>query len=463
MKKFKYLLLPVLLLIVNITLVSCEDDQDDVPEPVMFMNLVELASSDSDLSNLVAALVAADGDLPAVLSGPEGFTVLAPSNAAFEAFLAANNFSSLSEVPTDVLSQILLNHVIAGRVSSTDLVGLGSGYAQTFATGAGNQQMSMYFDTSNGVTFNGVSTVTDADLIATNGIVHKVDAVIGLPTIVDHAVTNPNFSSLVGALTTDGNTTFTDLLSTPGDFTVFAPLNDAFASFTNPNGNDLNAILANHVIAGVSAFSSELSTMYVKTAASMPMSEENLDMYIDVSEGVKINGSSNVVLADVVASNGVIHAVDQVIDLPTVVTMAVANPAFETLVAALTREDLTTDFVSILNGSGELYPFTVFAPTNDAFGSLLAFLEISGLGDIDEPTLSATLMNHVVSGANVKSTDLVDQMSVNTLSGTQTIDLTDGAKIIDGNDRVANIILVDVQTANGIIHVIDEVILPQLN
>ena len=237
----------------------------------------------------------------------------------------------------------------------------------------------------------------------------------------------------------------------------------AFAAFTNPNGNDLNAILANHVIAGVSAFSSGLSTTYIKTAATKPMSDENLDMYIDVSNGVKINGSSNVVLADVVASNGVIHAVDQVIDLPTVVTMALANPAFETLVAALTREDLTTDLVSILNGSGELYPFTVFAPTNDAFANLLAFLEISGLGDIDEPTLSATLMNHVVSGANVKSTDLVDQMSVSTLSGTQTIDLTDGAKIIDGNNRAANIILVDVQTANGIIHVIDEVILPQLN
>lgn len=442
---------------------SCEEDQDEVDDPVMFMNLVELASSDPDLSNLVAALVAADGNLPAVLSGPEGFTVLAPSNAAFEAFLSANNFSSLDEVPTDVLSQVLLNHVISGRIASTDLVGLGSGYAQTNATGAGNQPMSMYFDTSNGVTFNGVSTVTDADLVATNGIVHKVDAVIGLPTIVDHAVANPNFSSLVGALTTDGNTTFTDLLSTPGDFTVFAPLNDAFAAFTNPNGNDLNAILANHVIAGVSAFSSGLSTTYIKTAATMPMSDENLDMYIDVSNGVKINGASNVVLADVVASNGVIHAVDQVIDLPTVVTMALANPAFETLVAALTREDLTTDFVSILNGSGELYPFTVFAPTNDAFANLLAFLEISGLGDIDEPTLSATLMNHVVSGANVKSTDLVDQMSVSTLSGTQTIDLTDGAKIIDGNNRAANIILVDVQTANGIIHVIDEVILPQLN
>ncbi|MGB0776425.1 MAG: fasciclin domain-containing protein [Flavobacteriaceae bacterium] len=463
MRNFKYLYYPILLLILNIAVVSCVDDDDMEPDVIQPMNLVELASSDDDLTSLVAALVAADGDLPAALSGSNNYTVLAPSNEAFSTFLNQNGFSSLSEVPTDVLSQILLNHVISGRVASTDLTGAGSGYTNTLATGAGDMPMSLYFDTSNGVMFNGISTVTAADLNATNGIVHKVDAVIGLPTIVDHAVANPNFSSLVGALTTDGNTTFTDLLSTAGDFTVFAPLNDAFASFTNPMANDLNAILANHVIVGASVFSSDLTTGYVKTAAMMPMSNNYIDMYIN-ADNASLNGSSMVVLADVVASNGVIHAVDQVIDLPTVVTMALADDTFSTLVAALTREDLQTDFVSILNGMDmELYPFTVFAPTNDAFGALLTELELSGLGDIDEPTLSATLMNHVVSGANVLSTDLSNQMIVNTLDGMQTIDLTDGAKIIDQNGRMANIVVVDVQTANGVIHVIDKVILPNLN
>jgi len=464
MRNFKYFYYPILLIILNLTVVSCDDDDDDMePDMIQAMNLVELASSDDDLTSLVAALVAADGDLPSALSGSTNYTVLAPSNEAFSVFLSQNGFNSLADVPTDVLSQILLNHVIAGNVSSSDLVGASSGYTNTLATGAGDMPMSLFFDASNGVMFNGVSSVTFADLIATNGIVHKVDAVIGLPTIVDHAVANPNFSSLVGALTTDGNSTFTDLLSTAGDFTVFAPVNDAFASFTNPMSNDLNAILSNHVIVGASVFSSDLSTGYVKTAAMMPMSNNYIDMYIN-ADNASLNGTSKVVLADVVASNGVIHAVDQVIDLPTVVSIALADNTFSTLVSALTREDLQTDFVSVLNSMEmDLYPFTVFAPTNDAFTALLSELELSGLGEIDEPTLSATLMNHVVSGANVLSTDLANQMMVNTLDGMQIIDLTDGAKIVDQNGRIANIIVVDVQTANGVIHVIDKVILPNLN
>jgi uncharacterized surface protein with fasciclin (FAS1) repeats len=291
-----------------------------------------------------------------------------------------------------------------------------------------------------------------------------VDAVIGLPTIVDHALANPNFSSLVGALTTDGNTVFTDLLSSTDEaFTVFAPINSAFTAFENLNMNELNTILSNHVIVGSSVFSDQLTNSYVSTAAVMPMSENNLSLYINVDEGVVLNGKSTVALADVVASNGVIHAVDAVIDLPTVVDFAASNPAFETLVAALTREDLQTDFLEILSSTDpELAPFTVFAPTNAAFGALLEELDVAGLGDIAEATLSATLTNHVVSGANVLAGQLTDAMEITTLGGIITTDLSDGAKLVDQNGRESVIIAVDVQSVNGVIHVIDRVILPNL-
>ena len=133
----------------------------------------------------------------------------------------------------------MLNHVISGEVTSEDLTGLGSGYTRTLATGAGEQNVSLFFDTSDGVTFNGVSSVITPDVKALNGIVHVVDAVIDIPNIVDHAVANPGLSSLVAALTDGGNTTFTDLLSNEEElFTVFAPGNDAFSAFTNPNSND---------------------------------------------------------------------------------------------------------------------------------------------------------------------------------------------------------------------------------
>ena len=227
--------------------------------------------------------------------------------------------------------------------------------------------------------------------------------------------------------------------------------------------NELNTILSNHVIAGASVFSNELSNSYVSTAAVMPMSENNLSLYINVDQGVVLNGKSTVVAADVVASNGVIHAVDQVIDLPTVVDFAVSNPEFETLVAALTREDLQTNFVEILSSTDpELAPFTVFAPTNDAFGALLEELDVAGLGDIAEATLSATLTNHVVSGANVLSSQLTDAMEISTLGGTITADLSDGAKLVDQNGRESEIVAFDVQSVNGIIHVINRVILPNL-
>lgn len=453
------------LALVFFSLTSCNDDDDGIVITPVQQTIVDRAIATPDLTSLVAALQAADGNLVGVLSGNGPFTVLAPTNAAFAAFLDANNFNSLDEVPTDVLSQILLNHVIAGSVSSSDLIGLGNGYTSTQADGAGNQKLSLYFNTSNGVRFNNVSSVSSADITASNGIIHIVDAVIGLPNIVDHAVANANFSSLVGALTADGNTTFTNLLSTPGDFTVFAPTNDAFTNFTNPNGNALASILSNHVIAGTTAISTGLSNSYVNTAATFNNTTDHfLSMYINTDNGVRINGISSVVNADVVATNGVIHAVDTVIDLPTVVDFALADPTFETLVAALTRDDLTFDYVTTLstpNGTSPA-PFTVFAPTNTAFGELLTELNVDNLSDIAEPTLKATLDHHAVASLNVKSSQLTDNFTVPTLGGNITANITGGATLTDTNNRTSNIIAVDVQASNGIIHVIDKVVLPPL-
>ncbi|WP_418501712.1 fasciclin domain-containing protein [Flagellimonas sp.] len=432
----------------------------DALADVLLVPITDLAIGNENLENLVAALVAANGDLPTVLRGDGPFTVLAPTDEAFETFL---NGAALEDVPVDVLTNVLLNHVISGEVTSEDLTGLGSGYTSTLAVGAGDQNMSLFFDTSDGVTFNGVSTVVMPDVKALNGIVHVVDAVIDLPNIVDHAVANPNLTSLVGALTDGGNTTFTNLLSNEEeDFTVFAPLNDAFSAFTNPNGNDLNAILSNHVVVGAAAFSSGLTNSYVNTAAEFD-TDENLSLYINTDDGVTLNGTSNVVLADIVATNGVIHAVDAVIDLPTVVTFAVADPMFDSLQAALTAEG-QPDFVATLSGAG---PFTVFAPTNDAFQALLDSNDMwNGLADIDGGLLTSVLQHHVIAGANVRSGDLSDGIMPTTLEGDaitinlpgtddNIADVTDGA----GNTGIG-IDAVDVQAINGVIHVLDTVMIP---
>ncbi len=456
---FKLLKLTTLF-ILFLGLASCSDDDEGGSVIIADQTtIVDLAVASPDLTNLVAALERAS--LVAALEADGPFTVFAPTNDAFSAFLSDNNFATLEDVPVDVLTQVLLNHVVTGENFSSSLT---SGYVPSLSTaGAGGNNLSLYINTSSGVTVNGSSTVTTADIDASNGVIHIVDAVIGLPDIVDHAVSNPNLTELVGALTANGNTTFTTLLSDANEvFTVFAPVNDAFTSFTNPNSNDLANILSNHVIVGAAAFSSGLSTSYVSTAA-VNADGDAISLYINTDDGVTLNGSSSVAAADIVATNGVIHAVDAVIDIPTVVTFAAADATFAPLVTALTTATPATDFVATLNGDG---PFTVFAPTDAAFQALLdSNMDWNEVADIEEGLLTSVLLHHVVSG-NVRSGDLTDGISPATLEGDAiTINLPGtGDNIADVTDGAGNsgigIVVVDVQAGNGVIHVVNTVLIP---
>ncbi|MFD1615085.1 fasciclin domain-containing protein [Gelatiniphilus marinus] len=447
---------------------------DKVVLPKLPENLVSKAYNTPELSILFDALQAADGDLPSILSGEGPFTVLAPTNDAFAAFLTDNNFSTLADVPTDVLAQVLLNHVIDGSVMSTDLIAAGSGYTSTNATGAGDNKMSIFYNTTSGVQFNGISTVTTANVEATNGVVHIVDKVIGLPTVVDHALANPSFSNLVAALgAADGD--LVNVLSGAGPFTVLAPDDAAFTTFLNgtPLANvptdALSNILLNHVLTGVT-MSTDLTTAgagYTNTNGKGP-EDSSLSLYFNTESGVVFNGVSTVAKADVVASNGIIHAVDAVIDIPTVVTFAVADPSFSTLVSALTTLTPATDFPAVLsrtegmNGDGYNPNFTVFAPTNAAFDNLASIPE--------EAVLTQVLLHHVIGDNNVRSGDLTtdgDTVAASlqgnnitvTLPGTgnNIADVTDGA----GNSDIG-IVAVDVQAGNGVIHVVNKVLLPNL-
>lgn len=280
--------------------------------------------------------------------------------------------------------------------------------------------------------------------------------------IVELAQSDDDFSSLVAAVQKVG---LASTLSGEGEFTVFAPSNAAFEDFLSANGfaelddvpNDvLEQILLNHVL-GQEVKSADISTGYQKNLASFGSTSSNLNIYLNTSSGVVINGDINVTAADLDASNGVVHKVDKVIALPTITTFAAADPTFSILVQALTRSDLSANYAETLTGDG---PFTVFAPTNDAFADLLTELNASELSDIDAATLESTLLYHVVSGANVLASDLTDGQSVITIEGSDfTINLTGGASITDANSRESNIIVTDVQAANGVIHVINKVLL----
>ncbi|MFS4494023.1 fasciclin domain-containing protein [Maribacter sp. 2308TA10-17] len=445
---------------------SCSNDDNNGPvtgpadgmPDVEMSDIADLAIATDDLTSLVAALTRAE--LVDTVKGTGPFTVFAPTNDAFATFLDENGFATLEDVPVDVLEQVLLNHVVAGKNLSSALT---TTYISSSSTaGVDGKALSLFVDTSSGVKING-ATVSTADVEASNGVVHIVDKVIGLPTIVDHAINNPALSELVGALTADGNTTFTDLLSdAEGKFTVLAPVNDGFAAFMNPNSSDINNVLSNHVIAGAALAAADLSNSYANTAAKNS-DDDALSIYINTDDGVKFNGASAVAIADIVATNGIVHAVDQVIDLPTVVTFAVADPNFSTLVEALTTLTPSVDFVSVLSSQGGAGsdPFTVFAPTNDAFSALAAIP--------DEAGLIPVLQHHVIGGANIRSGDLTPDGTTTTpatLEGdsfTITLPGTDGniANVVDGaNNDGIGIDVVDVQAVNGVIHVLDKVLIP---
>lgn len=283
------------------------------------------------------------------------------------------------------------------------------------------------------------------------------------PTIVEFAQDNANFSTLVDAAVAAG---LTDALNDrSANLTLFAPTNAAFDAFLAANNfNSLNdvpvdllrTVLLYHVLPTTET-SDKLESNYYNTLAEYA-SEEPLSLFVNTDGGVRINAAVDVTAADEEVANGVIHTINAVMVPANVVTFAVANPNFSILVAALTRADLSTDFVATLSGDG---PFTVFAPTNAAFEALLASNnEWNTLDDIPVETLDAVLKYHVVAGSNVRAADIMDDAPVTTFQGsTFSIDL-DGGPTINAGSNTANIIATDVQGTNGVVHAIDAVILP---
>ena len=313
----KNLLKIAMITFVTVGFASCNNDDNSNPV-VQTNSIADFVASNDDYSSLKAALDRAG--LTSTLAGAGNFTVFAPNNAAFAAFLNDNGFSSLQEVPTALLKNVLLNHVVGSEVMSGDL---STGYVNTLATEtSSNANLSLYVNVSSGVKLNGISTVTTADIEADNGIIHAVNSVIGLPTVVTFAVADPTFSSLVAALTRGDQPDFVSVLSTsegtnPAPFTVFAPTNAAFAALLTElgatglgdiDGATLTATLNTHVIPQANVRAEDLVDGTVSTLGA--------DLIVDAANATikDPNGRvSNIIVVNVQAANGVIHAIDKVV------------------------------------------------------------------------------------------------------------------------------------------------------
>ncbi|GAB5401199.1 MAG: hypothetical protein Aureis2KO_27840 [Aureisphaera sp.] len=605
-----YNLLLVLSLVISLFLVSCDDDETSNGQtPDNSETIADFIATNAEFSLLNEAVLMVG--LETSLDGTDDFTFLAPNNAAFENFLIAEEYASLSDVPLETLRQVLLNHLIVGNVSSTNLQGFVNSFAESL-----DRKLSLVASNNGGVVVNGNANVVTPDVNRSNGIVHEVEAVIDLFTVTDMAQTSAEFSMFGELLNvasqeiTDynellsfeeitytvfvpSNAAFQDLFSFMGvsnfeeipsnllrnivdhhivvgenfqsddlqqdqalttnsgedvlvslgdaiqfldasgvptgvvtpnvqtlngvmhlldrvlwseilqetvdptiakwievdqdftileealqltgldvvlndrnsDYTLLAPNNATFLTYLDGEDVDdlptdeLTALLMNHVIEG-NVLSTDLSNGYVNTQATYESTENQLSMYVDTTNGVTFNGTSSVSQADIPTANGTIHIVDAIITLPTIVTLVVANPDLSSLTAALTRDD-QPDYATILAtgvGSGNA-PFTVWAPDNEAFEALLLELGISDLSEIDGATLTAVLNTHVVGQTNLRAEDLISG-PLTTLGDEITVDAVN-ATLTDGNDRTSIIQLLNIQASNGVIHTIDTVLLPQ--
>ncbi len=254
-----------------------------------------------------------------------------------------------------------------------------------------------------------------------------------------------------------------DTLSGAGPFTVFAPNNAAFAALLAELGLTKEQLLANkallttvltyHVVQGKVASTAIPFGKAITTVQGTILKIDSVAGAVVITDGR--NRTSKVAMADLAASNGVVHVVDKVI-LPAdknIVQTAQALPQFGILVEAVVAANLQ----GTLSGTG---PFIVFAPTNDAFAALLAELGVTKAALLaNVPLLTKVLTYHVVSGRVLKA-EVPLNTSIATVQG-ETLTVNSSLAIVDQRGRTAKIIGTDVLTSNGVVHVIDKVILPK--
>ena len=412
---------------------------------VEYRDTIDTAEDAGAFTTLLAALDAAG--LTDTLRGEGPFTVFAPTDDAFAALPDGIVAALLEDIPT--LRQVLLYHVVAGDVRSGAVVGLDE---------APSVQGEMIdISVNRGSVYVNQAQVVDVDIDTSNGVIHVIDQVIVppsidvarliMPDIVDTAVADGRFNTLVAAIQAAG---LEETLRGDGPFTVFAPTDAAFAKLPAGTVQSLLAdiptltdILLYHVVSGDVMASDVVGLSSATTVQGQPVA-------VSVTDGRVYINDAQVIITDVKASNGIIHVIDSVIIPPanSIAEALTEDGRFTTLLAAVSAANL----VETLSSGG---PFTLFAPTDAAFARLPAGTVQSLLGDI--PTLTDILLYHVVNG-RVFAGDVVGLTEAATVQGESIeISIDGGSVVLDGQ---SNVIEVNTLATNGVIHVIDRVILP---
>ncbi len=407
----------------------------------------DIIATSPDHNYLEAALVQ-EGLEVALQTSPE-LTVFAPNDQAFIDIATAlgTDINGLLELPN--LSDILTYHVLGSVVPSSAVTnGL---IAQPLST-TNTLKLTV---TAAGEVYVNQAKVSAVDLTADNGVVHVTTGVV-LPneTVVDVAIDN-GFNALASAVIS--SELMPVLVNPLATYTVFAPTDQAFQNLADLVGVPLNAlfdpaviptaslqaVLGTHVLGAIVPSADVTNGAIVDNIVGI----NTLKLTVKSSGDVFVN-QAQVTAVDVNSDNGVVHVINSVL-LPdeTVVDVAIDN-GFSSLATAV----ITAELMPALTDPYNL--FTVFAPTNDAFDNLAAALGTDINGLLALPNLADILLYHVVGGA-VFSTDLTNG-NVPTLNGADiTVDLSSGVMIND-----AMVTTADVEADNGVVHIIDKVLLP---
>jgi transforming growth factor-beta-induced protein len=441
--------------LISFVAISCNEDD---AAPTRRDSIVAIAQGNSNFSILVAALTKFP-DLVETLNGEGNFTVFAPTNAAFTALLSAVGQTSLDDIPEDVLRDILEYHVLGVAVRSNQLVN------GTVATVGGEL---LTVSTTNGFRLNNTVNIVTTNLLASNGIVHVIDAVLVPPsitpivgTIVAPAYFNKNFTTLIAAVKAASPSILQTLLNS-NKKTLFAPTNAAFAAAgitTLPGQATLDAVLTYHVLNG------EVRAADIATGSSAPTTLNGKIYLSKGTAGVFINGTTQVTTTDIVRSNGVVHVINRTLLPPskTIAQIAIdastsAAPQFTQLVAALSK---VPALLTAASSAGDL---TVFAPTDAAFQALYTTLGVANMNELEaaigNDKLAEVLQHHIV-GARVFSTDL-SSGSVNTLNQSVTINVSNLTVTDAIGSTPAGLVSgsLNILGTNGVIHAINRVLIP---
>ena len=419
-------------------------------------NIVDRALADQELTSLVKLVNGLHLTHALSYNGP--FTVFAPTDEAFQEGLDLLGAED-GIIDYHLASTLLTYHVVYGIYSAEDIKdGL------KLMTAQGEQIIFSFNGDSPQV--NGENIVA-TDILANNGIVHKIDGLL-IPasvaptpefTVVDVAMSTPDtFSSLVEFVI---QADLVSALASTQGITVFAPTNAAFDALTSAAPaivdklkddewkSHLQGVLLYHVLPN-EVPSSAVTDGLNPTA----LNGEELSFGVDAGVNgnvISINSGSEVIIADVGASNGVIHAIDQVL-IPSwvdnnIVDRAIGSSDLTTLVTLVEQAGL----VDTLSVEG---PFTVFAPTDDAF---LGFLgEVTELDSLDTEMVASILTYHVVPGIYSFS-EITTGLSLTTVQGEDlSFSVMGGKAMVNGK----NIVATDILANNGIVHVIDSVLIP---